>query len=119
VYHGCLTGTSLDAAKILHALFHGKIITLDALQQMLDFHRLGGASPGRPWTSCGYGLKLMWGEVRELGRVIGHSGAGPFCVSAVYHFPDVATPLSVASFAEGSNEGLAEFEVVRLALENS
>jgi CubicO group peptidase (beta-lactamase class C family) len=119
VYHGCLTGTSLDAAKILHALFHGQIMTSDSLQEMLDIHPVGGAIPGRPWTSCGYGLGLMWGEVGELGRVIGHSGTGPFCASAVYHFPDLATPVTIASFTEGSNEGLAEFDAVRLAHENS
>src|ERR1035437_620440 len=117
VYHGCLVGTSLDAAKILHALFHGQIVSSDRLQEMLDIHQLGGAIPGRPWTSCGYGLGLMWGEVGEVGRVIGHSGAGPFCVSAVYYFPDIAAPVTVASFTEGSNEAPAEFEAVRLALE--
>ena len=94
-------------------------MTSDSLQEMLDIHPVGGAIPGRPWTSCGYGLGLMWGEVGELDRVIGHSGAGPFCVSAVYHFPDLATPVTIASFTEGSNEGLAEFEAVRLAHENS
>jgi D-alanyl-D-alanine carboxypeptidase len=118
VYHGCLTGTSLDAAKILHALFHGKILRPGSLQAMLDTHYVGGAVPGRPWTSCGYGLGLMSGQVPEVGRVIGHSGAGPFCVNAVYHFPDNATEVTIASFAEGSHEGLAEFEAVRLALEN-
>jgi D-alanyl-D-alanine carboxypeptidase len=119
VYHGCLIGTSLDAAKILHALFLGQIMTSKSRQEMLDIHCVGGAIPGRPWTSCGYGLGLMWGEAGEVGRAIGHSGAGPFCVNAVYHFPDVATPVTVATFSEGSNEGPAEFEAVRLAVEIS
>ena len=118
VYHGCLIGASLDAAKILHALFHGQILHLDKLQEMLDIHRLGGPIPGRPWTTCGYGLGLMWGETGEAGRAIGHSGAGPFSVNAVYHFPDILPPVTVASFTEGTNEAPAEFEVVRLALEN-
>lgn len=118
VYHGCLMGTSLDAAKILHALFHGEILTSDRLQAMLDTHPVGGAICGRPWTSCGYGLGLMSGQVGEPCRVIGHSGAGPFSVNAVYHFPDIAKPVTVASFMEGSNEGATEFEAVRLALEN-
>lgn len=117
VYHGCLTGTSLDAAKILHALFHGKILTSDSLQAMMDAHRLGGAIAGRPWSSFGFGLGLMSGNVDAVGRVIGHSGAGPFCVNAVYHFPDLARPATVSIFMEGSNEGPAEFEAVRLALE--
>lgn len=117
VYHGCLTGTSLDAARILHALFHGKILTSDSLQAMLDTHRIAGAIPGRPWSSCGYGLGLMSGQVDAVGRVIGHSGAGPFCVNAVYHFPDIARPVTVATFMEGGSEGPAEFEAVHLALQ--
>jgi hypothetical protein len=60
----------------------------------------------------------MWGETGEAGRAIGHSGAGPFSVNAVYHFPDILPPVTVASFTEGTNEAPAEFEVVRLALEN-
>lgn len=119
VYHGCLTGTPLDAAKILHALFQGKILTPDSLQAMLHTHPLGGPIPGRPWNSCGYGLGLMSGQADAVGRIIGHTGAGPFCVNAVYHFPDIAMPVTVATFMEGSNEGPAEFEAVRLALQTS
>ena len=32
------------------------------------------------------------------GRAIGHSGSGPFCVNAVYHFPDLPVPVTVAVF---------------------
>jgi hypothetical protein len=62
VYHGCLTGTSLDAATLLHALFRRQILRPDSLQSMLESHYVGGAIPGRPWTSCGYGLGLMSGR---------------------------------------------------------
>lgn len=117
VYPGCLVGTSLDAAKLLHALFHGQILLSDSLQEMLEIHRLGGPIPDRPWTSLGYGLGLMWGESGEVGRAIGHSGAGPLCANAVYYFPDLAPPVTVACFTAGSNEAPAEFEVVRLAVE--
>ncbi len=116
VYHGCLTGTSLDAATMLHALFSGRILRPDSLQSMLETHPVGGAIPGRPWTLCGYGLGLMSGEMAEVGRAIGHSGAGPFCVNAVYHFPDASLPVTVATFTDGNEEGRAEFEAVRLAL---
>jgi D-alanyl-D-alanine carboxypeptidase len=116
VYHGCLTGTSLDAARILHALFRGKLLTPNSLQTMMDTHPISGAIPGRPWTSCGYGLGLMSGHAHTVGRLIGHTGAGPICVNAVYRFPDLATPVTVATFMEGSNEAAAEFEAVRLAL---
>ncbi len=115
VYHGCLTGTALDAARVLHAVFEGKILREDSLQAMVETYRLGGAIPKRPWSSCGYGLGLMAGEMEGAGRAMGHSGAGPFCVNAVYYFPDAATPVTVASFREGPSEGPAEFEAVRLA----
>jgi len=117
VYHGCLTGTSLDAAKMLHALFRGEILRSNSLLEMLESHKLGGAIPGRPWTTCGYGLGLMSGRMGEVGRAIGHSGGGPCCVNAVYHFPDLRLPVTVATFTEGEEEGRAEFEAMRLALE--
>ena len=86
---------------------------------MLQTHHLGGPIPGRPWTDCGYGLGLMSGRFGEVGRAIGHSGAGPFCANAVYYFPDVANPAVIASFTDGNDEGVAELEAVRLACENS
>jgi D-alanyl-D-alanine carboxypeptidase len=98
VYHGCLTGTSLDAAKMLHALFRGQILRSNSLLEMLESHKLGAVIPGRPWTSYGYGLGLMSGKMGEVGRAIGHSGEDPFCVNAVYHFPDLRLPVTVATF---------------------
>lgn len=104
VYHGCLMGTARDAALILHGLFTGKLLQQDTFMQMLAPHPLGGAIEGRPWTECGYGLGVMSGRVGEVGRAIGHSGGGPFCVNAVYHFPDGERPVTVASFTNGHNE---------------
>ena len=115
VYHGCLMGTARDAALLLHGLFSGKLLKTATLEQMLERRPLGGAIDGRPWTDCGYGLGLMSGSMGAAGRAIGHSGGGPFCVNAVYHFPDGGSPVTVASFADGSDEGIAEFEAVRLA----
>ena len=116
VYHGCLVGTPTHAAKVLHALFSGAILTPESLHQMMQRHELGGAVPGRPWTRCGYALGLMSGEMGAAGRAIGHSGGGPFGVNAVYHFPDLNMPVTVATFASGINEGLAEHEAAAIAL---
>jgi len=119
VYHGCLIGTSMDAARVLHALFHGQILGSATLRTMVERHDLGGALPGRPWTACGYSLGLMSGWMEDTGRAIGHSGGGPGCVNAIYHFPDAAPPITVAVFTDGNDEGSAEFEaaltVLRLA----
>lgn len=115
VYHGCLVGTAADAARLLQALFAGALVQPTTLARMMTPHPVGGALPGRPWTRCGYGIGLMAGEAGASGRTIGHSGSGPFSVNAVYHFPDVAEPATVACFTDGRDEGVAEFEAVRLA----
>jgi CubicO group peptidase (beta-lactamase class C family) len=117
VYHRCLTGTASDATRLLHALFSGKLLKPETLEQMLVRRSLGGPLAGRPWQSCGYSLGLMAGPMDGLGRVIGHSGCGPFSVNAVYHFPDVSDPITVSCFTDGTDEGVAEFEMVRKACE--
>jgi len=115
VYPGCLMGTAKDAAHLLRGLFQGRLLKSDTLAQMTERHPLGGAIDGRPWTDCGYGLGLMSGAMAGVGRAIGHSGAGPFCVNAVYHFPDRDDPVTVASFTDGCDEGRAEFEAAGIA----
>ncbi|QFS84923.1 D-alanyl-D-alanine carboxypeptidase precursor (plasmid) [Roseivivax sp. THAF40] len=112
VYHGCLVGSAADAARLLHALFRGKLLNASVFGEMLVQRPLGGAIEGRPWTECGYALGLMSGRCGDVGRAIGHSGAGPFCVNAVYHFPDLPRPVTVASFTDGADEGVAEFAAV-------
>jgi CubicO group peptidase (beta-lactamase class C family) len=115
VYHGCLIGTAPDAARLLHALMTGDILRPETMRQMLDAKHLGGAIADRPWTKCGYGLGLMSGAVENAGKSVGHSGGGPFSVCAVYHFPDLPDPITVASFTDGTAEGVAEFAAARLA----
>lgn len=115
VIHGCLIGSASDAARLLHALFHGQLLRAETRREMLARHVIGGAIPGRPWTECGYALGLMSGAVGEVGRAIGHSGGGPFSVNAVYHFPDRPDPVTVACFTNGEDEGVAEFEATKIA----
>ncbi|WP_353646218.1 serine hydrolase domain-containing protein [Mesorhizobium sp. WSM2239] len=116
VYPGCLIGTPVDAAMVLHALLRGWILKPATLRSMLNRHDLGDAVPGRPWTACGYGLGLMSGLMGEAARAIGHSGAGPHSVNAVYHFPDLAVPITVATFTSGDTDGPAEAEAMSIAL---
>jgi CubicO group peptidase (beta-lactamase class C family) len=116
VYHGCLVGTPIDAGKVLHGLLTGGILKPATLRVMTEDHELGGALAGRPWTVCRYGLGLMSGQMGEAGRAVGHSGAGPGCVNAVYHYPDLAVPVTVATFTNGADEGAAEFAAVTIAL---
>jgi len=118
VYHGCLKGTAIDAARLLHAVFDGDILNEKSRAAILSAYPLGGAIAGRPWTECGYGLGVMTGRMGEAGRAIGHSGAGPFSAKAVYHFPDRSTPVTVAVFTDGTDEARAEHEASRIALES-
>lgn len=115
VYHGCLIGTAADAARLLHGLLSGELLDAHSLEEMLKRIPLGGALEGRPWTDCGYGLGLMIGSMGDSGRAIGHSGGGPLSTNAVYHFPDRAQPITVASFSDDIAEGRAEFEAATLA----
>jgi len=118
VYHGCLTGTAEDAARLLHGLASGAILPPGAWDDMTRVSPLFDAPlPGRPWDAGGYGLGVMGGTVPGLGRAVGHSGGGPFSVAAIYHFPDGAEPVTVACFAEAGDEGVAEHAAVRLAAE--
>ncbi len=118
VYHGLLVGTPGDAACFLHKLISGEVVRPDLLVEATAPHPVGGPWPDRPWRTGGYGLGLMIGE-SSAGTAIGHSGAGPGSVAAIYHFCDRALPCTVAAFARGEDEpgdvGLVENEVIRLA----
>jgi len=116
VYHGCLTGTAADAARMLHAILAGDLLRPESLERMLATRPRGGRLPGRPWTRCGYALGLMSGTMDGPGRAWGHSGGGPFSVTAVYHFPDLADPVTVACFTDGTDEGVAEVAARDIAL---
>lgn len=116
VYHGCLTGNVRDAARLLHGLFSGNLLSAASLADMQVTRLLAGALAGRPWTECGYALGLMSGAMGESGRSVGHSGGGPSCVNAVYHFPDLREAVTGACFTDGHDEGVAETELTRRVL---
>jgi D-alanyl-D-alanine carboxypeptidase len=115
VYHGCAVGTALEAAGILQALVAGRLLGRDLLETMTRPHPLGGPIEGRPWLTTGYGLGLMIGTMEGVGRAIGHSGGGPLGTNAVYHFPEVARPVTLATFTDSRDEGVAEAAAARLA----
>lgn len=115
VYHGLLIGTPGDAARFLHGLISGDILPPDLLAEMTEAHPLGGPLPGRPWETTGYGLGLMIGRMAAAGLAVGHSGAGPGSVAAVYHFPGLPVARTVAVFTAADDEGVTEHEAARLA----
>jgi D-alanyl-D-alanine carboxypeptidase len=93
----------------------GEVLPPELLTEMTTCYPIGGRLPGRPWETTGYGLGLMIGQMVSVGIAMGHSGAGPGSVSAVYYFGDRASPFTVAAFAQGDDEGATEKEVARLA----
>lgn len=88
VYHGCLIGTPLDAARLLHALFDGSLLTAKAVNAMFERSTLlEGVAADRPWTNRSYALGLMTGTMQDAGRAWGHSGGGPHSANAVLSLP--------------------------------
>lgn len=119
VYHGCLIGPPIEAARLLHALFHGKLLPLELVASMYArFTPLGDPPAGRPGTEIGYGMGLMLGKMGRAGRVFGHSGTGPGSVNTICHFPDLSPALTVAVFADGEDQGIVEREALSIAFDH-
>jgi len=109
VYHGLLVGPLDQAALLLDRLLGGDFLPAPLLAQMQTPYLLGGPLAGRPWVAPGYGLGLMQGPDASGLYLHGHTGGGPGSVVAVYR----SATASCAVFAEGSDQGAVEAEVVR------
>jgi CubicO group peptidase (beta-lactamase class C family) len=115
-FHGFVIGPAIEAALALHQLLTGHLLAPASRAALLDCHPIGGPVAGRPWVTTSYGLGLAMGTMQRSGMprplpVIGHSAAGPGSVGAVYHTPHGCR--TVAAFASGANEGVAEDEALR------
>jgi CubicO group peptidase (beta-lactamase class C family) len=83
VYHGLITGTVMDAARLLRCLLTSPLLRPDTFGRMIQ---------GRPlpehrsavYPDPAYGLGLMLWAQDPLDRPIGHGGAGPGSNIAVY-----------------------------------
>ena len=87
VYHGLLMGPPREAARWMHGLMTGRLLSPRLLDMMLERRALDVPLTGRPWKTAGYGLGVMMDVETALGRCFGHSGEGHGSVCAVYHFP--------------------------------
>lgn len=121
VYHGCVIGPIGEAALALHRLLSGPLLAPASREAMWSCFAIGGALPGRPWVTTGYGLGLMIGAMQDSradGRleVVGHSAGGPGSSGAVYHAMTAGGRRTAAAFASGSDAGIAEYEVLRVLL---
>ncbi len=109
VYHGLATGPPREAALWMHRLMTGHLLPPHSLAAILERRGLDvPLTPSRPWSTAGYGLGVMIDIATPLGRCFGHSGEGPGSVCAVYHFPDLEPPRTVAAFAPHQNEAVVE-----------
>jgi D-alanyl-D-alanine carboxypeptidase len=108
VYHGLLMGPPREAARFMHGLMSGQLLSPNLLAKMLERRALAVPPGDRPWKTAGYGLGVMMDIETELGRCFGHSGEGPGSVCAVYHFPDCSPPRTVAAFAADETAGVVE-----------
>jgi CubicO group peptidase (beta-lactamase class C family) len=83
VYHGLVTGTTADAALLLHALVSGALLRPETVALMVQ----GRALPEHRsalHSDPAYGLGLMQSAQNPLDNPIGHAGSGPGSKIAVY-----------------------------------
>lgn len=81
VAHGLFAMTASDLLALFQALFSGRLLKSESLQQMCMLHRLPFIE-GRPFQQPAYGLGLMADAERQI---FGHTGGGPGSTAAAYH----------------------------------
>jgi CubicO group peptidase (beta-lactamase class C family) len=116
VYHGLLVGPLQEAGLLLYRLMMGNLLPPELMAAMQQRHALGPLMAGRPWTSPGYALGLMIGQVEGGATVCGHSGGGPGSAISVYFSRDSGRPLVGAAFATGTDVLKVDTEATRIAV---
>jgi CubicO group peptidase (beta-lactamase class C family) len=99
VYHGLAVGPASAAAGVLDRLLYSPFLPSHLKTDMLHAVSVGGPFAGRPAVEPGYGLGLMVDLQSPFGRMAGHTGQGPGSTAAVYSFPDLSSPRTIAAFA--------------------
>ncbi len=118
VAHGLVTGTAVDTAGLIAALFDGGMLAPETLAAMLRPVPVGGVHP--PFRAAGYGLGLMIDRDPEVALVAGHAGGGPGYSTAAFRFETAAgrrvTSVALAN-RDGGEVGLRiAFALARIAL---
>jgi CubicO group peptidase (beta-lactamase class C family) len=87
VYHGLVTGTVADAARLLDGLMRGKLLRPSTLSAMLEGHPLPQYR-SEAYPDPAYGLGVMLSATNPRLHPIGHTGEGPGSRIAVYALAD-------------------------------
>ncbi|HEY1930450.1 MAG TPA: serine hydrolase domain-containing protein [Acetobacteraceae bacterium] len=112
---GVVGASAADAARLLSGILQ-TLLPLPLRDEMMrQAARFRGPFPGRPWRLPAYGLGLMIDLDEERGPIYGHTGSGPGCSPAVYHFPTRSPPLTIAVATDGEDQSLAEDIVLAVA----
>jgi D-alanyl-D-alanine carboxypeptidase len=105
---GVVGASAADAARMLRGIL-GPLLPPSLRDEMMrPIARFGTAGPGRPWQRPAYGLGLSIDLDETRGPIYGHTGGGPGCSPAVFHFPRHDPPLTITVTTDGEDPGLAE-----------
>lgn len=88
VSHGVVVSTAPELAKIIDALFTGKLLNASMVKQMLDPIYILGQEHSL-FHNIGYGLGLFLDVDSPYGTVGGHTGEGLGYSVAAFHFPSL------------------------------
>ncbi|QQP92488.1 beta-lactamase family protein [Skermanella sp. TT6] len=108
VSHGVAAATPDAAACLLHGILAGTLLPRPLLDLMTAARRVADPMPGRPWIEPGYGLGLMVELAPGGSGAAGHTGSGPGCSPAVFHFRGKRQPLTICVITGGEDVGQAE-----------
>ena len=112
---GVIGASAADTTRLLAGILQTLLPLPLRNEMMRPVSRFPNPWPGRPWRRPAYGLGLMIDLDEERGPIYGHTGSGPGCTPAVYHFPTHCPPLTVSVAIDGEDEGLAEEIVLAVA----
>lgn len=108
VSHGVAAATPDAAACLLHRIMAGALLSPPLLDRMTAARRVADPIQGRPWIEPGYGLGLMVELAPGGSGAAGHTGGGPGCSPAVFHFKGKRQPLTICVITDGEDVGQAE-----------